>query len=377
MTVLAGDVELARYEYAPGTPQLESPKPFLHPVRTRGGRLVSLFRPHDHVWHKGIAWSLPHVGEHNFWGGPTYLRGRGYAQLDNNGAQVHRRVVGIGACGDRVLGDRLSGEGLSGNEVLGDGVLGGGAAEGGAAGDGVLGGAVAGGGAAGGAAVGDAAVGDGAVGDGAAGGSVRGDGARGDGVRGDGAGGGGVRFAHELEWVAQDGRGVVAEVRVLTAVPLGELGWALIFDTTMTNTSGGGLVFGSPTTNGRENAGYGGLFWRGPRAFTGGSVITSDGVGGDELRGWRGEWMAFCGKHDGDGGESLVLVVDHVGNPHHPPRWFTRSESFACLNPAPFFSEELVVGDGESVRFRYGVGIADGGAGGAGVLAEAVRGVLG
>ncbi|AXX32248.1 PmoA family protein [Actinosynnema pretiosum subsp. pretiosum] len=284
---LAGGVELARYEYAPGTPRRESPKPFLHPVRTRSGRLVSLFRPHDHVWHKGIAWSLPHVGEHNFWGGPTYLRGRGYAQLDNNGAQVHRRVTGLGAHGD------------------------------------------------------------------------------------------GVRFAHELDWVAQDGRAVLTESRVLTAVPLGDSAWGLTFDTTMTNTSGAALVFGSPTTNGRDNAGYGGLFWRGPRSFTGGVVITSDGVGGDELRGWRGEWMAFCGRHDGDDAESLVLAVDHVGNPHHPPRWFTRSANFACLNPAPFFSEEFVVGDGESARFRYGVGIADGGADGAVALAEAVRGVLG
>ncbi len=39
------------------------------------GDTVPLFRPHDHVWHKGIAWSLPHVGEHNFWGGPTYVHG--------------------------------------------------------------------------------------------------------------------------------------------------------------------------------------------------------------------------------------------------------------------------------------------------------------
>ena len=48
------------------------PKPYLHPVRTLAGELVTAFRPHDHVWHKGIAWSLPHVGEHNFWGGPTF-----------------------------------------------------------------------------------------------------------------------------------------------------------------------------------------------------------------------------------------------------------------------------------------------------------------
>ncbi|MGO7983974.1 hypothetical protein ACC691_39735, partial [Rhizobium johnstonii] len=50
---------------------------------------------------------------------------------------------------------------------------------------------------------------------------------------------------------------------------------------------------------------------------------------------------------------------------------------FACLNPAPFFSEELEITDGASVTFRYGVGIADGA--GEDVLpglAHDVRGVL-
>ena len=69
--------------------QLESPRPYLHPVRTRGGDLVTAFRPHDHVWHKGIAWSLPVVGEHNFWGGPTYVHGQGYVQLENDGSMDH------------------------------------------------------------------------------------------------------------------------------------------------------------------------------------------------------------------------------------------------------------------------------------------------
>ncbi len=61
VTVRDGDVDLFTYVYQPSTAALESPKPYLHPLRTRRGDLVSLFRPHDHVWHKGIAWSLPVV----------------------------------------------------------------------------------------------------------------------------------------------------------------------------------------------------------------------------------------------------------------------------------------------------------------------------
>ncbi|MGP3967778.1 DUF6807 family protein [Streptomyces sp. 6N223] len=67
---------------------------------------------------------------------------------------------------------------------------------------------------------------------------------------------------------------------------------------------------------------------------------------------------AGAGRHDEDDAESLVLMADHAGNPRHPPQWVARSEAFACLNPAPFFSEELIVPDGETARRRQGVGIA-------------------
>src|SRR5215218_512999 len=49
-----GDVTLFRYVHHPDVPQLESPKPYLHPVRTLAGDLVTAYRPHYHVWHKGI-----------------------------------------------------------------------------------------------------------------------------------------------------------------------------------------------------------------------------------------------------------------------------------------------------------------------------------
>ena len=94
--------ELVRYVYRPWDAQFESPRPYFHPVRTLEGDTVSLYRPHDHVWHKGIAWSLPNVGSANFWGGPTYLRDRGYVQLDNDGATVHRAFDSIEAAPETV-----------------------------------------------------------------------------------------------------------------------------------------------------------------------------------------------------------------------------------------------------------------------------------
>lgn len=298
VVVRDGDVELLRYTYVPDAPVLESPKPFLHPLRTRAGHLVSLFRPHDHVWHKGIAWSLPVVGDENFWGGPTYVHGQSYVQLPNNGTQRHVGALAL---------------------------------------------------------------------------------AREAGV---------VVLSHELDWTTQAGERIIAERRRLTVRVADERSWVLTFASAMTNVSAADIAIGSPTTKGRENAGYGGLFWRGPRAFTGGTLVAPGVSGsGDDVRGSRHEWMGFVGRHDDVDATSIVLMVDDAANPHHPPQWFARSEEFAALNPAPFFSEEVVLPAGGAATFRYGVGIADGdvaardavagdAAAQAGALADTVRAVL-
>ncbi|SDL08207.1 Methane oxygenase PmoA [Nonomuraea maritima] len=269
VAVTAGDVELFTYTYRPDTPVLESPKPYLHPVRTLGGATVSLFRPHDHVWHKGIAWSLPHVGEHNFWGGPTYVEGE-YVQLANNGSATHREMTTLSATPER------------------------------------------------------------------------------------------VEVGHTLDWTAQSGDPVIEESRSLTTTVVDDTTWVLVLETAMTNVSGVALWFGSPTTKGRENAGYGGLFWRGPRSFTGGIIQSPQGAGGDELRGTRAEWFGFRGRHDETGEHSTIVMVDDTANPQHPPQWFARTEQFACLCPAPFFSEEVELPAGETMRLRYAVVVADG-----------------
>jgi len=271
LDVTAAGVVLARYVYVPDDPPLESPRPYLHPVRTRAGRTVTCYRPHDHVWHKGIAWSLPCVGPHNFWGGPTYVHGQGYVQLENNGSMDHEELLDLAVGADR------------------------------------------------------------------------------------------VGLTHQLGWRTEQGERVVTEIRTLSAVlPDRPDAWVLTFETAMTNVSASPLPIGSPTTRGRENAGYGGLFWRGPRSFTGGTLHTPAGSGGEELRGERGPWMGFTGRHDEVDAASTVVMVDHADNPAHPPQWFARTEQFGGLNPAPFFSEEIDFDPGETLRFRYAVVVADG-----------------
>ncbi len=284
LTVRDGEVDLFRYVFVPDSPQLESPKPYLDPMRTRAGRVVSLFRPWDHVWHKGIAWSLPVVDDENFWGGPTFVRDQGYVQLANNGTQGHRAVL---------------------ESDVADGV---------------------------------------------------------------------ARFRHALEWTTESGVRMFTEERTLSARILSDRAWALTVEVAMTNVTAAPISIGSPTTKGRDNAGYGGLFWRGPRSFTEGRLVTVDGEGsGNDVRGQRHEWMGFVGRHDEVDATSLIVMLDAAENPCHPPQWFARSEEFACLNPAPFFSEEFEIAAGATAVFRYAVGIADGDGADAPALADRLR----
>jgi hypothetical protein len=93
----AGDQVLFEYVFEPELPPELSPRPYFHPVRTLGGTVVTDHQPADHRWHLGISYAWPVVnpggaafpGGLNFWGGPTFVRGRGYQQLDNNGRTRH------------------------------------------------------------------------------------------------------------------------------------------------------------------------------------------------------------------------------------------------------------------------------------------------
>ncbi|WP_457946347.1 DUF6807 family protein [Pseudarthrobacter sp. alpha12b] len=56
---------------------VSSPRPYLHPVRTLGGTVVTDHQPLDHVWHLGAGVALQDVDGVNFWGGRTYTREAG------------------------------------------------------------------------------------------------------------------------------------------------------------------------------------------------------------------------------------------------------------------------------------------------------------
>lgn len=85
---VAGQV-VADYVVEPDVELRLSPRPYLHPVRTLSGVLVSDALPVDHPHHLGVSVAVQDVDETNLWGGRTYVRGRGYTWLDDHGRIVH------------------------------------------------------------------------------------------------------------------------------------------------------------------------------------------------------------------------------------------------------------------------------------------------
>jgi hypothetical protein len=43
------------------------PKPFFHPLCTLGGIVLSNFEPYDHVWHRGLWFTIKFINGENFW----------------------------------------------------------------------------------------------------------------------------------------------------------------------------------------------------------------------------------------------------------------------------------------------------------------------
>lgn len=282
VSVEGSDVELLSYVYRPEA-AWEAPKPYLHPIRTLSGAVVTDYRPNDHRWHKGLQMTASHLSGQNLWGGNTYVHGEGYLELpDRVGSMAHLGFDEVTADEDRVtLRERLT------------------------------------------------------------------------------------WHPHDGELWAEETRSVEVHDVEGPGTASGSDSWALTWSTSVTNRRTEPLRFGSPTTHGREMAGYTGLFWRGPRGFRGGTVLT-DQDEGPEVMGRQAPWLAFSAEHDQvDGHATLVFAHapenDHAGTAgQHPAHWFVRNDPFAAVAPSFAFHEELVLAPGESLTRRYRVVVADG-----------------
>jgi hypothetical protein len=80
---------VAEYVLAPDLDPTLSPRPYLHPVRTLAGVVVTDALPADHRWHLGASLAVPDVAGSNLWGGRTFVRGTGYTWRGDHGRIAH------------------------------------------------------------------------------------------------------------------------------------------------------------------------------------------------------------------------------------------------------------------------------------------------
>lgn len=161
----------------------------------------------------------------------------------------------------------------------------------------------------------------------------------------------------EIDWITAAGEKWISERREIS-YGVGSDFWWLDLTFELRNVRGAVLEFGSPTVFGREQAGYCGFFWRGPRSFTGGTVLAADGQSGPELMGGRAGWLAFVGEHDEVDRKSTLLFIGDPANPDF--HWFVRTEPFAVVNPSLAFYDELVLPPDETLKLRYRLLIGNG-----------------
>jgi len=110
-----GGVEVAEYVTRPVVDPLRGPRPYVHPVRTLAGLVVTDILPEDHPHHLGVSLALQDVNGVNLWGGRTYVRDAGYTWLDDHGLIEH--VEWVDQASDR-LANRLHWRGPDGRVLL-------------------------------------------------------------------------------------------------------------------------------------------------------------------------------------------------------------------------------------------------------------------
>ncbi|MFI5660193.1 PmoA family protein [Streptomyces sp. NPDC051684] len=253
---------VARYEirpYAGEDARRLSPRPFLHPVTTLAGTPVTEFAPADHPHHLGVGVAVPDVEGRNFWGGRTYVEGRGPTELDNHGEQRHRAFKLCDPDG----------------------------------------------------------------------------------------------FVEDLDWIADGCVPVLRERRTVAVTQLCDDAWALDFTFSLTNPADAALSIGSPATNGRPGAAYGGFFWRAPKEVAAPAVFTAAAEGESAVHGRPADWLAMAGD-----GWTLVLAGATAETRRDP--WFVRTDEYPGVGSSLASAARLPIGPGDTAVRRVVTVVADG-----------------
>ncbi|MFE4576934.1 DUF6807 domain-containing protein [Streptomyces chartreusis] len=159
-------------------------------------------------------------------------------------------------------------------------------------------------------------------------------------------------FVEELRWVAA-GVELLRERRTVAATELTRAAWALDFTFSLTNVTSEPLSIGSPATNGRPGAAYGGFFWRARKEAQAPEVFTVDREGESEIHGTVAPWVALVGST-----WSLIFAGATERTRRDP--WFVRAEEYPGVGSSLAVDERLPIPPGETAVRRIVTVVADG-----------------
>ncbi|TPQ19984.1 oxidoreductase [Streptomyces sporangiiformans] len=159
-------------------------------------------------------------------------------------------------------------------------------------------------------------------------------------------------FVEELRWVAAGGE-LLRERRTVAASELTDCAWALDFTFSLTNTTSGPLSIGSPATNGRPGAAYGGFFWRARKEAVAPAVFTLDTEGEEAAHGVCADWVALAGA-------TWTLVFAGATEQTRQDPWFVRTAEYPGVGSSLAHEQRLEIAAGDTVVRRIITVVADG-----------------
>ncbi|WP_374105739.1 PmoA family protein [Streptomyces sp. AC495_CC817] len=159
-------------------------------------------------------------------------------------------------------------------------------------------------------------------------------------------------FVEELRWVAS-GTELLCERRTVAATRLTDSAWALDFTFSLTNITGAPVSIGSPATNGRPGAAYGGFFWRARKEAAAPRVFTAEAEGETEVHGSRAGWLALAG-------DTWTLVFAGATDTTRRDPWFVRADEYPGVGSSLAPTDRLPIEPGGTAVRRVVTVVADG-----------------
>ncbi|MFF7445201.1 MULTISPECIES: DUF6807 family protein [unclassified Streptomyces] len=159
-------------------------------------------------------------------------------------------------------------------------------------------------------------------------------------------------FVQELRWVAA-GAELLRERRTVAAAELTDTAWSLDFTFSLTNVTPDPLSIGSPATNGRPGAAYGGFFWRARKEDRAPDVFTPVTEGEEQVHGHRADWLALAGS-------TWTLVLAGATEQTRRDPWFVRTAEYPGVGSSLAHQERVPIAPGDTLVRRVVTVVADG-----------------